>query len=378
MLPAAVAPVPAFAPSPAPAVTPDAVAAQEQEALIAAKRTRWYQRRLVRFLAIVAVLGTVSAFVHYPLRITSDCTIIPSERAMVRTELEGVLAEILVDEGQSVKKGDVIARIDDRALKAERAKVMFELERLEAELTRLRNGHRPEEIQQQVAVLAARKTEAGFAAKQAKRRAEMVREGVGSLQQAEDATRDRDIKRRAVAEADAALRLVKAGARPEELASHQAVIKRAQVELEYLDQKLAMTIIRAPIDGEVLTPRFRERVNAAVEAGGLVCEIANTRRVRAEIHVPQRFLDAVAVGMPALVKVESYPDHPFEGKVDFIAPAADDAEGRRVRVVVELNNEQGLLKPNMSGYGEVNAGDRSVLELATRRIARWVRVRFLL
>jgi multidrug efflux pump subunit AcrA (membrane-fusion protein) len=136
--------------------------------------------------------------------------------------------------------------------------------------------------------------------------------------------------------------------------------------------------VRAPIAGEILTPRFRERVNEAVDAGGLVCEIANLRRMRAEIHVPQRFVDAIGVGMRAVVKVESYPDQPFEGKVDFIAPAADESEGRRVRVVVELDNPDSLLKANMSGYGEVNAGDRSVLELVTRRITRWIRVRFLL
>jgi multidrug resistance efflux pump len=364
-----------------PIPTAEEMAAQEheQEQLLNQERKRaWYQRRSVRFLAIVTVLTVIAAIIPYPLRITSDCTIFPTERIKVRSEIQGVLTEILVDEGQSVKKGDVIARIDDRALKSERMKALAEIEKFEAELSNLQKGRRPEEIQQQAAVLAARRTEAAFASKQAQRRNQMAREGIGSKQQAEDASRELQTKVRAVAEADAAMRLLKAGSRPEEIEAHVAVVKRARVELAYIDQKIAQTIIHSPIDGEILTPRFREHLNEAVEAGGLVCDIANMHRMRAEIYIPQRFVDVIAIGMPAIVKVESYPGRPFEGKVDFIAPAADEGEGRRVRVVVELDNKEGLLKSNMAGYGEVEAGDRSLLDLATRRITRWIRVRFLL
>ena len=138
-----------------------------------------------------------------------------------------------------------------------------------------------------------------------------------------------------------------------------------------------MTVVRAPIDGEVLTPRFREHINESVEAGGLVCELAQTQRMRAEIFVPERDVDVIRIGMPAVIKVESYPTQPFEGKVEFIAPTVD-GEGKRVRVVVELDNAKRMLKPNMSGYGEIEAGKRSLLDLATRRIVRWVRVRFLI
>jgi membrane fusion protein (multidrug efflux system) len=99
--------------------------------------------------------------------------------------------------------------------------------------------------------------------------------------------------------------------------------------------------------------------------------------MRAEIFVPEREVDAIEIGMPAVVKVESYPTRPFEGKVDFIAPTVD-GEHRHLRVVVELENAAGLLKANMTGYGEIEAGKRSLLDLATRRVLRWIRVRFLL
>ncbi|HEU4733138.1 MAG TPA: efflux RND transporter periplasmic adaptor subunit [Kofleriaceae bacterium] len=359
-------------------VTPADVAEQEQAALWREKQARaWHQRTWLRAVAALAIIVGIASIIPYPLRITAECVVIPSERSNVRSELQGVLFEVLVDEGHAVKRGDVLARLDDRALKAERSRVLAEIEKIEAELETLRKGHRPEELQQQAAVLAARRNEAQFAAKDANRRDQMAREGVGSLQAAEQARRELETRRRAVAEAEAALRLLQAGSRPEEIAAHEAVLKRSRAELAYVDERLEMTIVRAPIDGEILTPRFREHVHEGVEAGGLVCEIANTRRMRAEILVPEREVDAIALGMPAIVKVESYPMHPFEGRVDFIAPAVS-GDDRRVRVIVELDNAAGLLKANMTGYGEVETGNHSLLDLATRRLLRWIRVRYLL
>ncbi|HEY0190026.1 MAG TPA: efflux RND transporter periplasmic adaptor subunit [Kofleriaceae bacterium] len=358
--------------------TPDDVAEQEQAELWQAAHARaWHERTWLRALAVVAVLAGLAAIIPYPLRITAESTVIPSERAKVRSELQGVIADIAVDEAGAVKKGDVIARLDDRALKAERLKVLAEIDKLEAELAILRQGHRREEIRQQDAVLAGRRTEAQFAAREAERRNQMAKDGVGSRQAADAASRDLESRRQAIAEAAAALKLLQAGSRPEEIAAHEAVLRRAHADLAYVDERLAMTVVRAPIDGEILTPRFREHVHEGVEAGGLVCELANTRRMRAEILVPEREIDAISRGMPAVVKVESYPTRPFEGKVDFIAPAVE-GDDRRVRVVVELDNADGLLKANMAGYGEVETGSRSLLYLATRRVLRWIRVRFLI
>ena len=360
------------------ASTPADIAEQEQEALWNTARTRaWHQRTWLRVVLVLAALASGAAIIPYPLRITSECTIIPRERAKVRSELPGVIAEILVDEGGAVHKGDVIARLDDRALKADRLKVVADIDRIEAELAVLRQGHRREEILEQEAILAARRNEVEFAAKEADRRGQMARDGVGSPQAAEAASRDLETKRQAAVEAEAAWRLLRAGSRPEEIAAHEAVLERARAELAYVDEKLTMTLVRAPIDGGILTPRFHEHLHEGVEAGGLICELANTRQMRAEILVPEREVDAIALGMPAIVKVESYPTHPFEGKVDFIAPAVD-GDDKRVRVVVELDNAAGLLKANMTGYGEVETGKHSLLHLATRRILRWIRVRYLL
>jgi HlyD family secretion protein len=365
-----------------PTNTPASVASETEDVWNRSKasKTRWYKRAFVRPILVVALLIGASTFIHYPLRITSDCSIVPTDRAYVRSPIKGVLAEILVDEGTPIHKGDVLARLDDRDLQADRRKATAEVERLEADLDRLHHGARPEEISQLRSVLGARQTAVVYARKEALRREQMATEGVGSKQQAEEASSDLQVKQNAAAEAAAALRLLEAGTRPEEVAAHKAALKRAQAELEYLDQKLSdMVVIRAPIDGVVLTPKFRERIRESVEAGGLVCEIANTSTMHAEIYVSEREADTVAVGMPVVVKVESYPLHPFSGKVDFIAPAVELRDKLNVvRVVATIDNKDGMLRQDMTGYGEVEAGKRSLFDLATRRLLRWVRVRFLI
>jgi len=375
-------PAPNIAAPASPQTTPSSVASESEELWENSRRATpaWWKRRWIRVFLVLSALIAAAALLHHPLNVTAQCGIVPADRSYVRAPIAGVIAEILVDEGARVKKGDVLVRLDDRDLAAEKRKAQAELERTQAELERLHHGARPEEISQAKSVLSGRLTAVSFAQKEAKRRAKMLADGVGSKQAVEQAQLDLQVKQNAASEASAALRLLQAGTRVEEVAAHEATLKRAQADLDFIDQKLQdMVVIRAPIDGVVLTPKFHERLREHVEAGGLICEIADTTTVRAEIYVPEREADTVAVGMPVTVKVESYPLHPFTGKIEFIAPSVEQRDqGNVVRVVSRLDNKDGMLRQNMTGYGEIDCGDRTFLNLATRRILRWVRVRFLL
>jgi multidrug efflux pump subunit AcrA (membrane-fusion protein) len=365
---------------PAAPVTGGSAHAEQAELWRRARATRWYRRTSVRLLVGFALIVGVLATAPWPLHVTADCVIIPSERAYVRAPIAGEIAEIVVDEGVHVNKGEVIARLDDRHLVAEREKAAADIARIEAELTRLRRGNRKEEIARQRAILEAKTSDVQFARAEADRRAKMYAEGVSSLQALTEAQHDMAVGEAVRSEAAEALKLLLAGSRPEEIAVAEAQLKRTNAELMYIDQKLTdMVVIRSPIDGVVLTSRFRERLHEHVEAGGLVCEIANLATVRAEIFVPEREADSLAVGRPVTVKVESYPTHPFDGKVDFIAPSVEHSEKTNaVRVVVALDNRGGRLKQDMHGYGEIDCGDRTILQIWTRRLVRWIRVRFLI
>jgi multidrug resistance efflux pump len=373
-------PRPAPAPPPKMA-TPESVAVEEQQAWEDNKpRVPLWKRTWLRMIVFLALVGTAVTVIEYPLHVTAEASIVPTDRSYVRSAMAGVIADILVDEGAVVHKGDVLVRLDVRDLTAEQAKAEAQIERIQAELERLRHGARPEEIKQQRSVVRARSTAVSYARKEVVRRSQMHAEGVGAKHAADEAELDLHIKEGALAEAVAALDLLMAGTRPEEIVAKKAALKQAQAERDFIEQKIKdMAVIRAPRDGVLLTPKLRERLGERVEAGGLVCEIANTATMRAEIFVPEREADTVVLGMPVVVKVESYPLHPFNGKVDFIAPAVEARDkANSIRVVAILDNREGLLRQNMTGYGEIDCGKRSLFNLATRRVLRWLRVRLLI
>jgi len=117
-----------------------------------------------------------------------------------------------------------------------------------------------------------------------------------------------------------------------------------------------------------------------VAAGDLVCELAGRERMRAEIFVPERELDAIQVGLPVTVKVAAYPGEAFKGTVMLVGAQVEPRAGAEgvVRVVTEISDPRGLLRPQMTGYGEIRAPRQSLLNLGTRRLVRWVRVRYLI
>lgn len=102
--------------------------------------------------------------------------------------------------------------------------------------------------------------------------------------------------------------------------------------------------------------------------------------VTAEISVPEHDISEVRVGQPIVLKARAFPDTSFEGTVTAIAPTArkplKGAFDRTVRVTTELANPERLLKPEMTGNAKISSGPRRLLEVVTRRFARYVRVEF--
>ena len=77
------------------------------------------------------------------------------------------------------------------------------------------------------------------------------------------------------------------------------------------------------------------------------------------------------------VRARSLPSIDLQGRVDFIAPVATTVNGQQMVVVrSELQNDELLLKPEMTGVAKIYCGDRRIVDLMTRRMIRWVRTEF--
>jgi multidrug resistance efflux pump len=338
---------------------------------------RWYARLGKTLVVVGATVGALAVWPHR-LYITEPCVLTPRHRVMVRAPFEGLLREILVDEGALVKKGQLLAQLDDRTLQAERRRAAVELERLRANLKLLQHGARAEEIERLRASVRGGQQELAFARREVARYEGLVKIAAASVEKLDAASRDAAVKEKTLAESEAALRLLLAGTRPEQIDAAKAEVARAEGELAFVDERLRMVRVEAPIDGRVLTPRLRERLLERIPAGGVICEVADLDMVSAEISVPEREIDGVHVGQATTVKVEGYPGEAFTGAVEHIGEVVDRKdEGGSVRVVTAVKNRDGMLKQDMTGWAEIDAGERTLLDLATRRFLRFIHVRFL-
>jgi multidrug resistance efflux pump len=355
------------------------VAATGERAGVVLIRSRLLRRiwRLLRAAVAISILVGIG-LIPYPLYITEPCAVLPSSRSEVRARTEGVLVEILADEGSNVRAGDVIARLEDRDTEAALARTLADIDRLRAGLAKLRAGARVEELARSEAALEMRRRAAEFAQAASDRQLALVRENLATEQDLAQSLRESTQAAGEVALAQAELDVLRAGFRREDVKAAEADLRRAELEADNLRRRLELLTLRAPIDGQIVTPKLGEQLHRHLAAGDLLLEIANLERVRIEIYVPERDFDVVHHGQPTTMKVQSFPLRPFRGNVDFVAPAVDQRSGVGVvRVVSEMDNPGGLLRENMTGYGEINAGQSNLIGLALRRVVRWVRIRFL-
>ncbi|HYT81849.1 MAG TPA: efflux RND transporter periplasmic adaptor subunit [Gemmatimonadales bacterium] len=333
--------------------------------------------RRVKTLVALAVLGVVLALVRIDLTASGELKILPA-RNDVRAQVEGVIERVYVGEGTRVAAGDTIAQLAARDDEAELRMVEADLGAKHARLQMLRAGPRRMEIE--VAQLAVDKAQERlpYAVAELERvRALASIQAVthAELEQAQERvavfTKERD-------EARARLDLLRAGARPESLAALGQEIVSAQAQQHRLEQRLARLLVTAPHGGVITTPKLKERIGEYVKPGDLIAQVYAVDTVTAEIAVPEREIGDVRVGQRGVLRLRAYPERAFGGRVTAIAPAAeqDNSGGRTVRVTIDIPNDSGLVKPEMSGYARIYCAKGPALGVLTRRFRRFLRVEF--
>lgn len=341
-------------------------------------RLRQKAKKLLKYGIFAAILLVLALF-PWPLYVTEPCEVRPLDRIELRSEVTGIVAETLVNEGDFVEEGQLLARLDDRILNHQLARAKAEVQGLLAKLEKLEAGSRPEEIRQAKAHVTAAKADHAIAKRKYLHAQELFKKDVGSRRALDDAKGVLDVRAREVAEAKAALNLVEAGFRDEEIKIGKAELTRAESDVAFLEQQLELLEIRAPQKGRVLTPKFHEKRLEKIEAGDTVVEIGDPTTMRIEVSVPEKFADVLEIGQSVEIKVHSYPLKSFHGEIVFISPSVSIVDGDRVlRVDANVENGDGMLQPRMTGWAEINAGTSTPLGRIFRSAARWIRVRFLL
>ncbi len=241
------------------------------------------------------------------------------EERLIIPQLTGRVEQVLVDEGDLVEAGQLLAELENAEQRAIVAAAEADVRRMEAELARLQNGARVEEIR----AARAASDEAAALAQQAKneleRRQHMAEKKLVSQELLEDA-RTRAATAFAASERLNAQRdLLLAGARMEDIAAAQAALAMAQAQAQRAAAELEKTRIRAPIAGVVLKRVLNggETVTALSPEPLVAIGDLSGLRVRAEIN--ELDLSRVAVGATVLVRSDAFPRQEFSGHVARVA-----------------------------------------------------------
>jgi HlyD family secretion protein len=234
------------------------------------------------------------------------------------------IAAILVQEGDRVRKGQLLARLDTARLEPQFAQVEAQVVAQRFVVQRLRNGSRPEEIAQARANVEAAKADALNARLQYDRLKSAAELSAGRAVKLQDV----DNAKAALHVADArlvvnlrALDLALAGPRKEEIAENEARLRASEAQAALLRQQLADSELMAPVDGVVRTRVMEPGEMASPQRSVFALAITDPKWVR--VYVSEPNLGKVQHGMPAAVAVDSFPDRRFEGWVGFISPVAE-------------------------------------------------------
>jgi HlyD family secretion protein len=249
------------------------------------------------------------------------------------------IAEILVQEGDYVQHGQILARLETSRLKPQVDQAEAQVAAQRAAVERLRNGSRPEEIAQARANLESAKADAFNLQRQYERKKSLVLTNAAAQQDVDIAKAAADVADAKVEVNRNALGLAVAGPRPEDIAQAQAQLRGYEAQLAYLRQQFADAELTAPLDAVVRSRLMEPGEMAAPQKPVLTLAITSPKWVRAYVSEPD--LGKVHPGMVASVAMDGFANR-FEGWVGFVSsvaeftPRAVQTEELRTSLVYEI------------------------------------------
>ena len=239
-----------------------------------------------------------------------------SEEVAVAAELSGKLTDVLVEEGDVVARGQVLARIEQGDYLARLHSSRARLAMAEAERKRLINGARPEERRESAAVAAQAEASLDHARIEVERSRRLFGEGVIARDVLDRVERDWRVAMARQTETAERAGVVAAAARGDELERANASVLLAQAMVDESAALLAKTVVRAPIDGIVLRRHRRGGESVSLDnAAPAIVTMADTAVLRVRVDIDESDVAKLVVGAAAWVTADAYAERKFAGRV---------------------------------------------------------------
>jgi HlyD family secretion protein len=283
-------------------------------------------KKLIPIVLLVAVVAGTAWWWWHRDKATENGTLrlygnVDIRETQLGFRVAGRIQELIPEEGDIVHAGDVLARLDDAPYRRDAEAAAASVESAKARLQLLEAGNRPQEVTQARAVVREREVTAANAERVYKRQEELLSGRAISQQERDDAEA---LYREAEARLNssrAQLSLLEAGFREEEIVQARAELARAKAAAAASDLRVADSVLKAPVEGVVLT-RAQEP-GTFVGAGASVITLSLRKPVWVRAYVSEPTLGRVPPGTPVRVFTDSRPGHAYAGKVGFVSPRAE-------------------------------------------------------
>ncbi len=271
----------------------------------------------------------------------------PITKVEIKSKASGIVKKLYVEYGDRVKKGQVLAELDKDEITAEVRSQKAQLESAQSNLHAAQADFERSKVD-------AMGVDIPTLQRAYERAKSMAHDGVVSQSALDDSQRAYElaVNKQSVARAQVTVNSAK-------VAQAQADVQKSEATLAQLEEQLSYTTIVAPIDGIVLSRDVEvgDAVSSILVLGSsatLVMTLGDTSEVYVKGKVDESDIAKVYLGEPARIKVESFKDKTFNGKVTKISPMGVEKDNvTTFEVRVSINNPGGELKAAMTANAEI-------------------------
>jgi HlyD family secretion protein len=271
----------------------------------------------------------------------------PITKVEIKSKASGIVKKLYVDAGDRVKKGQLLAELDKEEIEARVAQAKAQMEASQA-------SARGTEADLERAKVDAEGPDVPMLKRAYDRAQGMAKEGVVSASALDDAQKNYELALNKQNVAKAQLQVLRA-----KIGQAQAQVLQDQANLKQLEEQLGYTTITSPIDGIILSRDVEvgDAVSSILVLGSsatLIMTEGDTSEVYVKGKVDESDIGKVYLGQPARIKVESFKDKTFNGKVTKISPMGVEKDNvTTFEVRVSINNPGGELKAAMTANAEI-------------------------
>jgi len=273
----------------------------------------------------------------------------------VASKLQALILELNFEEGDLIKKGSLLAKLDCTDYELQLNQFKANLDLLQAQYELVIKGARIEDIEQTDAILKQAESQYKYAEINYERISNLYEKNVVSKKLLDDAKINLDLADSQLKQAQQAIKKIKRLSRNEEIEMARARVEQAKWSLKLAGERVKDCEIISPIDGVVLKKVFE--AGEYVMPGSTIALLTDLKKIRVIVYLPEADVFRIKYGQKVKVKVDAFKDKSFEGKVVYISSKAEftpkniQTKDERVKLMFQVkilvDNPEMILKPGL-------------------------------